>query len=95
MCKQGEEMVPPEVITVERDPEDEYLILASDGLWESMTPASACAFVRLRLFATASETPDGKGSPSLLAKELAEDAINKGSQDNVSVVIILFRDFWN
>jgi serine/threonine protein phosphatase PrpC len=41
-----------------------------------------------------SETTDGKGSPTLLAKELAEDAINKGSKDNVSVVIILFRDFW-
>jgi serine/threonine protein phosphatase PrpC len=95
MCKEEKKMVPPEVITVERDPEDEYLILPSDGLWEFMTPASACAFVRLRLFATVSETTDGKGSPTLLAKELAEDAINKGSQDNVGVVIILFRDFWN
>jgi serine/threonine protein phosphatase PrpC len=30
----------------------------------------------------------------VLAKELAVQAVRAGSQDNVSVVLVLFRDFW-
>ncbi|KAL6850126.1 hypothetical protein ACP4OV_020753 [Aristida adscensionis] len=39
----------PEVAAVERTPRDEFLLLASDGLWEAVTPPAACAFVRRRL----------------------------------------------
>ncbi|GJN38135.1 hypothetical protein PR202_gb27148 [Eleusine coracana subsp. coracana] len=87
------EMMPPEVISVARELGDEFLILASDGFWESVTPAAACAFVRQSLLTTPSEM-DARGSPTLVAKELAEHAIDMGSQDNVSVVLVLFRDFW-
>nr|CAB3472843.1 unnamed protein product [Digitaria exilis] len=33
-------------------------------------------------------------SPTVLAKELAEQAVRVGGHDNVSVVLVLFRDFW-
>ncbi|KAK3159708.1 hypothetical protein QOZ80_1BG0050080 [Eleusine coracana subsp. coracana] len=87
------EMMPPEVISVARELGDEFLILASDGVWESVTPAAACAFVRQSLLTTPSEL-DARGSPTLVAKELAEHAIDMGSQDNVSVILVLFKDFW-
>lgn len=88
-------MAPPEVIAVRRQKlEDDFLILASDGVWESLTPAAACTFVRKRLFAKRSKLYV-RGSPTLLAKALAEHAIGKGSQGNVSVVLVLFRDFWS
>ncbi|KAL6627188.1 hypothetical protein ACP70R_030914 [Stipagrostis hirtigluma subsp. patula] len=90
----------PEVAVVERTPRDDFLILASDGLWDAVSPAAACAFVRRRLLKRSRitmpwEAPlDGRGSPTVVAKELAEHAVGMGSQDNVSVVLILFREFW-
>jgi serine/threonine protein phosphatase PrpC len=65
-----------------------------------VTPASACGLVRRRLVTTPSvarprEPPlDARGSPTVLAKELAEQAVRAGCQDNVSVVLALFRNFW-
>ncbi|KAF8661619.1 hypothetical protein HU200_056908 [Digitaria exilis] len=32
--------------------------------------------------------------PAVLAKELAEQAVRAGGHDNVSVVLVLFRNFW-
>ncbi|KAL6850127.1 hypothetical protein ACP4OV_020754 [Aristida adscensionis] len=91
----------PEVVAVERTPRDEFLILASDGLWDAVTPAAACAFVRVNLLRRTRMTMPweaqldaGRGSPTIVARELAQRAVRKGSQDNVSVVLILFRDFW-
>ncbi|OEL30582.1 hypothetical protein BAE44_0008399 [Dichanthelium oligosanthes] len=91
----------PDVVVVERNARDDFLILASDGLWDAVTPALACALVRQRLVKTPRiarprEPPrlDARGSPTVLAKELAEQAVRVGSQDNVSVVLVLFRDFW-
>ena len=88
------------MVAVERGAQDDFLILASDGLWDAVTPASACGFVRRRLVTTSRiampwEPPlDARGSPTVLAKELAEQAVRAGSQDNVSVAIVLFNDFW-
>ncbi|RLN22172.1 putative protein phosphatase 2C 8 [Panicum miliaceum] len=90
-----------DVVAVERGARDDFLILASDGLWDVVTSASACGLVRRRLVTTPRvarprEPPlDARGSPTVLAKELAEQAVRAGSQDNVSVVVlVLFRDFW-
>lgn len=38
---------------------------------------------------------DVEGSLTILAEELAEHTVRAGSQDNVSVVVILFRNFWD
>ena len=88
------------MVAVERGARDDFLVLASDGLWDAVTPASACGLVRRRLVTTPRvarprEPPlDARGSPTVLAKELAEQAVRAGSQDNVSVVLVLFRNFW-
>jgi protein phosphatase 2C len=95
---QGAQYRPP--ATAEADVVDDFLILASDGLWDAVTPALACGLVRRRLVTTPRidrprEPPlDARGSPTVLAKELAVQAVRAGSQDNVSVVLVLFRDFW-
>ncbi|CAH8332998.1 unnamed protein product [Eruca vesicaria subsp. sativa] len=39
----------PEVTVTERTEEDEFLILASDGLWDVVTNEAACAMVRMYL----------------------------------------------
>ena len=38
-----------DVVAVERKDRDEFLILASDGLWGAVSTESACAMVRRRL----------------------------------------------
>nr|CAB3472842.1 unnamed protein product [Digitaria exilis] len=96
------EVVIPEldVMVVERQAHDEFLILGSGGLWGAVAPTQACAFVLQRLGVTSRITmqwksPMGaKGSPDVLARELANKAVHAGSKDNISVAIVLFRDFW-
>uniref|UniRef100_A0ACD5VG11 Uncharacterized protein n=1 Tax=Avena sativa TaxID=4498 RepID=A0ACD5VG11_AVESA len=91
----------PEVTAVARDPRDEFLILATAGLWDHVSPAAACRFVERKLRSRARAiTPwvallGGRGSPTALARELAEHAVRAGSPDNVSVIVVLFRNFWD
>ncbi|KAF8661494.1 hypothetical protein HU200_056910 [Digitaria exilis] len=102
-CTSGDsEVVIPEldVMVVERQAHDEFLILGSGGLWGAVAPTQACAFVRQRLGVTSRITMqwessmDAKGSPDVLVRELANKAVHAGSKDNISVAIVLFRDFW-
>ncbi|PNW75498.1 hypothetical protein CHLRE_12g529150v5 [Chlamydomonas reinhardtii] len=58
--------------------EDEFLLLASDGLWDVMTNQEAVTLVR--------EEKD----PETAAKRLTEEAYTRGSNDNISCVIIRF-----
>ena len=44
----------PEIFVEERDPADEFLVLACDGIWDVMTNDELCDFVRNRLQVVAS-----------------------------------------
>ena len=75
-------MAVPEVAVEPIRPEDEFLILASDGLWDVMSSQKAVNFVRRALAAS-------HGDLALAAKELAKEAIHReGSVDNVSVILV-------
>ncbi len=39
----------PEVSAVERSPADEFLVLACDGVWDTVTNEELCAFIHSRL----------------------------------------------
>ncbi|CAN6449961.1 unnamed protein product [Victoria cruziana] len=62
---------------------DEFLIIGSDGVWESFTSQNAVDFARRRL----QEHNDVKQC----CKELIEEAIKRGSDDNLTVVMICFQ----
>lgn len=74
----------PETVILRIKPECEFLILASDGLWDKVSNQEAVDMVR----------PMCMDSSLLSAcKNLADLSISRGSLDDVSVMIIHFRNF--
>ena len=68
-----------EVIT----PMTEFAILGSDGLWDSIDPQSAVNFVRKRI--------NRKMQFQSIVEELVEEALNRGSVDNVTATVLVFH----
>ncbi|KAG8055990.1 hypothetical protein GUJ93_ZPchr0001g31186 [Zizania palustris] len=84
----------PEVTVMDRTDRDEFLILASDGLWDVVSNEAACKMARSCLSGrAASRFPESvSGSTATdAAALLAELAISRGSKDNVSVVVVELR----
>ncbi|XP_025886149.2 probable protein phosphatase 2C 75 [Solanum lycopersicum] len=80
----------PEFTFTKREAEDEFLILASDGLWKAVSNDDACKVARECL---QKEKPFGSGdvfsSPSNAAAALLTRlAMGRGSQDNISVIVV-------
>ncbi|KAK9094170.1 hypothetical protein Scep_025639 [Stephania cephalantha] len=81
----------PEVTITERSKNDEFLILASDGLWDVISNDVACQVVRRcldgRLMRRYSTNAYGSGATEAAAV-LVELAIARGSKDNISVIVV-------
>ncbi|KAG1657713.1 hypothetical protein FOA52_002517 [Chlamydomonas sp. UWO 241] len=78
----------PDVKVQARGPGDEFLIIASDGLWDVISSVESVSIVR-RCF----ERACGKGASRLAgtriaARVLARAAIGKGSRDNTTVLVV-------
>ncbi|KAH0453599.1 hypothetical protein IEQ34_017923 [Dendrobium chrysotoxum] len=81
----------PEITVTERSDKDEFLILASDGLWDVISNEVACRIVRQCLSGQAAKMFPGAvngRSAAEAAALLAELAIARGSKDNISIVIV-------
>jgi len=74
--------------------DDEFIVLASDGLWDVMTSQEVVTFVHQHInsqLANVSKEDEGNYKLVLrknMAKFLAREAIRKGSADNVSVLMV-------
>ncbi|PAN29665.1 hypothetical protein PAHAL_5G242700 [Panicum hallii] len=69
----------PEIQDQEIDGELDFLILASDGLWDVVPNEHAVAFVK---------DEDG---PEAAARKLTEIAFRRGSTDNITCIVVEFR----
>ncbi|KAJ1439884.1 hypothetical protein SESBI_02106 [Sesbania bispinosa] len=87
----------PEVKCVLREKNDECLILASDGLWDVMTNEEACEIARKRILlwhkknGNSVSTRQGHGvdpAAQSAAEYLSKLALQRGSKDNISVIVI-------
>ncbi|XP_014508748.1 protein phosphatase 2C 56 [Vigna radiata var. radiata] len=87
----------PEVNIVRREKNDECLILASDGLWDVMTNEEACEVARKRILlwhkkfgenGAAGHSEGADPAAQSAAEYLTKLAIHRGSQDNISVIVI-------
>ncbi|KAK4486300.1 hypothetical protein RD792_008971 [Penstemon davidsonii] len=83
----------PEIIFETRDSQDEFLILASDGLWDVISSKMACHVVRdcMREWRRP-EDQEGSGlitsRSASAATLLTRLALARGSSDNISVVVV-------
>lgn len=72
----------PDILTFElKDHKPMFVILASDGLWDTFTNDEAVSFIKERLH-----------EPDFGAKSLTLQSFNRGSLDNITVIIINFRE---
>ncbi|XP_074498204.1 protein phosphatase, Mg2+/Mn2+ dependent, 1Na (putative) [Sebastes fasciatus] len=72
----------PEVYELERTPEDEFLILACDGVWDAIGNEELCAFVRSRLRVC--------NDLREICTQVIDLCLYKGSLDNMSIIIVCF-----
>uniref|UniRef100_A0A8C3GC07 Protein phosphatase 1B n=1 Tax=Cyclopterus lumpus TaxID=8103 RepID=A0A8C3GC07_CYCLU len=71
----------PEVFEMVRAPEqDQFVILACDGIWDVMSNEELCEFVKSRL-----EVSDDL---ERVCNEVVDTCLHKGSRDNMSVVLV-------
>eukprot|EP00535_Pseudo-nitzschia_heimii_P008736 CAMPEP_0197180830 /NCGR_PEP_ID=MMETSP1423-20130617/5299_1 /TAXON_ID=476441 /ORGANISM="Pseudo-nitzschia heimii, Strain UNC1101" /LENGTH=483 /DNA_ID=CAMNT_0042630959 /DNA_START=38 /DNA_END=1489 /DNA_ORIENTATION=- len=70
----------PEIISVPVEEGDQFVIVATDGLWDVMDSDDAVNYVRLSLKAGVSKTE--------IADVMVQEAMRLGTYDNVTVVII-------
>jgi len=82
----------PEIFRYELDNRDRFIILACDGLWDAFENQQAVNFVLNELDKTKNLKSDHKQkNQKNIAYLLAKEAIERGSRDNVSVIIVFFR----
>ena len=75
----------PDIDIQARTSADEFLVLACDGIFDVMTNEEVIE--RVTVYAR----DHGEGNPLLLAEELIEDCLVKGSRDNMSAIVVLFE----
>lgn len=82
-CPDGLVISTPEVCAEHITPMTEFAIIATDGLWDVMTPQMAVTFVRNLLHKHRDLEAAAKG--------LSQEALTRGSVDNVTVLIMSFH----
>lgn len=71
----------PEITFTQRDKNDHQIILACDGLWDVMDVENISWFLDMPISEDIKE----------VAKDLVEFTFNRGSTDNISVILIEFK----
>lgn len=70
----------PEITEACLSSDDEYVVMASDGLWDAITNEEVVSIIR-----------DTVKEPSLCCKRLATEAAARGSKDNITVIVVFLR----
>ena len=78
----------PEIFRYELDSRDQFIILACDGLWDAFQNQQAVDFVLNQFSKVSNIKSTKKQNKKNIAYLLAQEAIKRGSDDNVSVIII-------
>lgn len=80
--KQMVTVMPDISIRDRNEAEDEFLVLACDGIWDVMSNEEVCDFIR-------NEMQSGEHHLGVLAESLIDRCLTLGSRDNMSVVLVV------
>mmetsp|Transcript_12820 Transcript_12820/g.20733 ORF Transcript_12820/g.20733 Transcript_12820/m.20733 type:complete len:329 (+) Transcript_12820:184-1170(+) len=70
----------PEISLYERKPNDQFVLVACDGIWDVMCNEAVCEYVLSKM---------NQGHPiDVISEELIDTCLDKGSRDNMSVVLV-------
>ncbi|XP_045459999.1 protein phosphatase 1B-like isoform X1 [Harmonia axyridis] len=73
----------PDIFVRDRDDtQDEFLVLACDGVWDVMSNEDLCQYIHNRLLVTE--------NLSEVTSQVIDTCLYKGSRDNMSIVLIVF-----
>ncbi|KAL0035686.1 hypothetical protein WJX79_008706 [Trebouxia sp. C0005] len=78
----------PEITILARKPDDELLLLASDGLWDVLTNQEACSLAKRCLRRARQRGATRQSAARIAATVLTRAAVDRGSRDNVTVVVV-------
>ncbi|KAL0359658.1 UNVERIFIED_CONTAM: protein kinase and PP2C-like domain-containing protein [Sesamum angustifolium] len=70
----------PEMTETLLSAEDEYIVMASDGLWDVVSNADVVSIIK-----------DTVKEPGMCSKRLATEAAERGSKDNITVIVVFLR----
>ncbi|XVE95726.1 hypothetical protein REPUB_Repub02eG0124200 [Reevesia pubescens] len=70
----------PEITETILSMEDEFLVMASDGLWDVLGNKEVISIIR-----------DTVKEPAMCSKRLATEAAERGSKDNITVIVVFLR----
>nr|BAJ33673.1 unnamed protein product [Eutrema halophilum] len=70
----------PEISETILSADDEFLVMASDGLWDVVNDEEVIGIIR-----------DTVKEPSMCSKRLATEAAERGSGDNITVIVVFLR----
>ncbi|KAL4641194.1 protein phosphatase 1B isoform X1 [Arapaima gigas] len=74
----------PEVFEIPRSQEDEFVVLACDGIWDVMSNEELCEFVKSRLEVT--------DDLEKVCNAVVDTCLHKGSRDNMSIVLVCLEN---
>eukprot|EP00051_Salpingoeca_urceolata_P010762 m.132227 g.132227 ORF g.132227 m.132227 type:complete len:393 (-) comp16844_c0_seq2:361-1539(-) len=72
-----------DVAEVSLTEDDEFVIIACDGLWDVMSPSQAVAFVHRH--------DAQSGSDKTVAQDLVQHALDEGSKDNITCMVVRLK----
>lgn len=72
----------PDIFEHTLTPDDEFLIIACDGIWDVLTPVQAVEHVKSAV---------KQGAPKDVAQSLVTCAFDKNSGDNLSAIVVFFQ----
>ncbi|KAG1669264.1 hypothetical protein FOA52_003302 [Chlamydomonas sp. UWO 241] len=78
----------PEITVVPRHDDDDFLLLASDGLWDVMANQEATSLAIRCMTRAWEKGASRKAAVRIAASVLTKAAVDRGSKDNVTVVIV-------
>lgn len=78
---------------------DEFVVLASDGLWDVMTSQDVVSYVHRRMEHSLATIPEGEDRANVelvmrrnMSKWVAREALRRGTADNVCVLMVWLND---